>query len=322
MFVDRRKIWTLFLLIFTMILGGCEEATYPVIPSEKEFVASVNIQAPSISFIDERGKIFTTWELKEGYTGATLINHQYILLYGYQLKKADVYNLTTGKLEYTLDTGVGITNAIYDENQKKIYLANGKTNRVIVYEEKGKLLKTQKVGNYPMSMMIRDKQLYVINYKDTRLSVLQANTLKPIKEWTIEKSANGMVVVKNKQLWIGGHGEGIKPNSSVDIYDIKTGKRISQIHLPMMPVGFAKSKDRIYVISHGDSALSEVSFDGKIMRELEIGANPFTVNIFKGYVVVAGYDDHHTYFLRNGKIVKTINVGKGPFQLLVRGKEE
>lgn len=322
MFVDRRKIWTLFILIFTMILGGCGEATYPGISSEKEFVASVNIQAPSISFIDEKGKIFTTWELEEGYTGATLINHQYILLYGYQLKNADVYNLTTGKLEYTLDTGVGITNAIYDENQKKIYLANGKTNRVIVYEEKGKLLKTQKVGNYPMSMMIRDKQLYVINYKDTHLSVLQANTLKPIKEWTIEKSANGMVVVKNKQLWIGGHGEGIKPNSSVDIYDIKTGKRISQINLSMMPVGFAKSKDRIYVISHGDSTLSEVSFDGKIMRKLEIGANPFTVNIFKEYVVVAGYDDHHTYFLQNGKIVKTINVGKGPFQLLVRGKEE
>ncbi|RIJ67923.1 YncE family protein [Rummeliibacillus sp. POC4] len=317
-----RKMWILWIVSFALILSGCGETTYPTISKTKNFVASVNLQAPSISFINDKGKVFTTWKLDEGYTGATLIDHDYILLYGYQLKKATVYNLSTGKQEYTIATGIGITNAIYDKKHQKVYLANGKTNRISAYFSNGKLAKTQKVGNYPMSMIIHDQQLYIVNYKDTTLSILQTNTLKPLKEWTIEKSSNGMQIVKNKELWIGGHGEGIKPNSTADIYDLQTGERISQIKLPLMPVGFAKSQDRVYVISHGDSALSEVDFNGKVIRKMEVGANPFTVTIFKDNIVVAGYDDHHVYFLQNGKIAKTINVGKGPFQLLVRGNEE
>lgn len=322
MLVSLKKIWTLFILSFAIFLGGCGESAYPAIPQTKDFVASVNIQAPSISFINEQGKVFTTWKLEEGYTGAILVGHDYILMYGFQLKKATVYNLTTGREEYKIDTGLGVTNAIYDEEQKRIYLANGKTNRVTAYNEQGKLLEEQKVGNYPMSMMIHNKQLYVVNYKDTTLSILNTTTLKPLKKWTIDKSSNGMMIVNNDQLWLGGHGEGIKPNSTVDIFDLNTGKKISQINLPMMPIGFVKNDHRVYVISHGDSALSEVSFEGKVIRKSEVGANPFTVNLFKDYVVVAGYDDHHVYFLQNGKIAKSIDVGKGPFQLLVRGKEQ
>lgn len=322
MLVRWKKFWMIFLLSFAIILGGCGKTAYPSIPKNQDFIASVNIQAPSISFINEQGKVFATWKLDEGYTGATLINQQQVLLYGFQLKKAAVYNLATGKLEFTIDTGVGVTNAIYDKVHKQIYLANGKTNRVTAYNEQGKLMANQKVGNYPMSMLIHNGQLIVVNYKDTKLSVLQTKSLKLLKEWTIEKSSNGMVVVKGNQLWLGGHGEGIKPNSTVDIFDLRTGKKISQIKLPMMPVGFVKSDNRVYVISHGESTISEVTLDGKVKRELEVGANPFTLNLFKHYVVVAGYDDHHLYFLQNGKIAKTINVGKGPFQLLVRETEE
>jgi len=308
---------------FAIILGigGCGKTAYPSIPKNQDFIASVNIQAPSISFINEKGKVFTTWKLDEAYTGATLINQQQILLYGFQLKKATVYNLTTGKQEFTMDTGVGITNGIYDKVHKQIYLANGKTNDVTAYNEEGRQISKQKVGNYPMAMMIHGGQLFVVNYKDTKLSILQTKSLKLQKEWTIQKSSNGMVIVKN-QLWLGGHGEGMKPNSKVEIYNLESGKKVSQIKLPMMPVGFVKGADRVYVISHGNSVLSEVTFDGKIKHTLEVGANPFTVNLFKSFVVVAGYDDRNVYFLQNGKIAKVINVGKGPFQLLKRETEE
>ncbi|MGG0655172.1 YncE family protein [Rummeliibacillus pycnus] len=313
-----RKLIVLSLLSFVLILTGCGQKNYPAISNNQDFIASVNIQAPSISFINDQGKVFSTWQLEEGYTGATLINQQQILLYGFQLKKAVVYSLTTGKQLYSIDTGVGVTNAIYDEIHNQIYIANGKTNRVAAYNEHGKLMADQKVYNYPMAMLIHDNQLFVVNYKDTKLSILQTKSLKPLKEWTIEKSSNGMVVVNDDQLWLGGHGEGIKPNSTVDIFNLESGKKISQIKMPMMPVGFVKNDNRVYVISHGDSVLSEVTLDGKIKHEWEIGANPFSVNVFKNFVAVAGYDDHHIYFLQNGKIVKTINVGKGPFQLLVR----
>ncbi len=322
MFVRWHKFALLLFLTMIIILSGCGKPKYSSIPKDQDFIASVNIQAPSISFIDEKGKVFTTWNLKEGYTGATLINKEQILLYGFQLKKASVYNLTTGKFAYSIDTGDGVTNAIYDEVHNLVYLANGKTNRVVAYNNQGAKQAEQKVGNYPMSMLIHEGKLFVVNYKDTKLSVLQTKNLTQLKNWTISKSSNGMVVVDNRELWIGGHGEGMKPNSTIDVINLKTGENESRVKLPMMPVGFAKDNHLIYVISHGESTLSEVTFDGKVKRQLEVGANPFSVNLFKKFVVVAGYDDHKVYFLQNGKIAKTINVGKGPFQLLVRGENQ
>lgn len=320
MLVKWQKLLMIFLFSFVFLLGGCGENAYPAIPKKQDFIASVNIQAPSISFINERGKVFSTWKLEEGYTGAALINQQQILLYGFQLKNAKIYNLASGKIEYTIDTGIGVTNALYDKVHKYIYLANGKTNTVAAYTEKGKVIAKQKVGNYPMSMLINQRQLFVVNYKDTNLSILQTKSLKPLTKWKIEKSSNGMVIV-NDQLWLGGHGEGVKPNSTVDIFNLRNGTKIAKIKLPMMPVGFTKSKNRVYAISHGESTLSEITYNGKVLRKLEVGANPFTVELFKHFVVVAGYDDHHVYFLKNGKITNTINVGKGPFQLLVRGAD-
>ncbi len=323
MLVRGQKFWIICFLSLAIILGvgGCGKIVYPSIPKNQDFIASVNIQASTINFINEQGKVFTTWKLDQAYTGATLIDQQQILLYGFQLKKATVYNLTTGKQVFTIDTGIGITNGIYDKVHKQIYLANGKTNDITAYNEEGKQTSKQKVGNYPMAMMVHGGQLFVVNYKDTKLSILQTKSLKLRKEWPIQKSSNGMVIVKD-QLWIGGHGEGIKPNSTVSIYHLESGKKVSQIKLPMMPVGFVKGTNRVYVISHGDSVLSEVTFDGKVRRELEVGANPFTVNLFKSFVAVAGYDDHCVYFLRKGKIAKTIQVGKGPFQLLVREADQ
>ncbi len=52
-----------------------------------------------------------------------------------------------------------------------------------------------------------------------------------------------------------------------------------------------------------------------------LGANPFVVDQFKDYIVVAGYDDHTLYFIKDGQKEKTVDVGKGAFQLLVREEQ-
>ena len=48
---------------------------------------------------------------------------------------------------------------------------------------------------------------------------------------------------------------------------------------------------------------------------------PFVVDQFKDYIVVAGYDDHTLYFIKDGQKEKTVDVGKGAFQLLVREEQ-
>ena len=80
-----------------------------------------------------------------------------------------------------------------------------------------------------------------------------------------------------------------------------------------MPVGFYRMGG--HVSSQSGENLLYVDDTGNIM-EMEI-AKPFVVTSFGNHIVVAGYDDH-VYFIDEQQVSKEIEVGKGPFQLLVR----
>ena len=298
-----------------LLLSGCNKASFDAVP-DKDVMATVNIQEPSLTFFDIEGNNVATWPLKKSYTGATLWQDNTVVLYGFGLAKANVYGLD-GEHLYDLKTGTGVTN-IYVKNHKA-YVANGETNQVQVYDANGELIAEHKVGNYPMSMYEHEGNLYVINYKDTTLSVLDAEHLQIEQEWSIDKSANGLIVPeKTNELWIGGHGEGAKPNRYVKKYDLKTGELIGTIEMPLMPIEFAQDQKLIYTVSHGTNDIYAVNHKGEVSWRMHVGANPFAIAIFKDYVIVAGYDDHTLYMIQNGEIIREIPVDKGPFKLLVR----
>jgi len=315
------KKWAIFIfsLVQLVLLVGCTEKSFEPIDRDQNFIASLNIQEPSLDFIDEQGNVKATWLLDKAYSGAILLGNDRLLLYGHQLNEIDIYTLSTGKKLYSKKVQLGSTNAYYAENRKQFFMTNSKTNTVTSFDEEGNELATQKLGNYPMSMAAYKDKLYVINYKDTKLSVLNIENLEIEQEWPIQKSSHGIAILEEKnELWIGGHGEGSKPNSSVKKYDLITGIKQGEIAMPLMPVGLTKTKDAVLVVSHGRNALYVADFDGNVKWQQEVGANPFVVNQFKDYIVVAGYDDHTLYFIKEGQVKKTVDVGKGAFQLLVR----
>jgi hypothetical protein len=315
------KKWAFFIFSLVQIvwLAGCTENSFEPIEHDQNFIASLNIQEPSLDFIDEQGNVIATWLFEKAYSGAMLLGNDRVLLYGHQLSEIDVYTLSTGKKLYSKKVQPGSTNAYYAENRKQFFITNSKTNTVTSFDEEGNELATQKLGNYPMSMAAYKDKLYVINYKDTKLSVLNIENLKVEQEWPIQKSSHGIAILEEKnELWIGGHGEGSKPNNSVKKYDLITGAKHGEIKMPLMPVGLTKTKDAVLVVSHGRNELYVADFDGNVKWEQEVGANPFAVNQFKDYIVVAGYDDHTLYFIKEGQVKKTVDVGKGAFQLLVR----
>ena len=315
------KRWGLLLFILVQIiwLAGCTEKAFTPIERGKSFVASLNIQEPSLDFIDAKGEMIATWLFEKAYSGAELIGKDRILLYGNQLDKIDVYELTTGQKLYTKRVDVGTTNVYYSEETKQFYIANNKTNTVTSFDEDGNKLKIQQLGNYPMSMAATKDKLYVINYKDTKLSVLNKEDLTVQQEWPITKSSHGIAIIEEtNEVWIGGHGEGSKPNSSVKRYDLNSGKLLGTIDMPLMPVGLMKANDEILVVSHGRSELYVTEPNGTIKWHLQVGANPFVVNKLNDWIVVAGYDDHTLYFIKDSEVKRTVEVGKGSFQLLVR----
>jgi len=315
----KKWVFFIFSLVQLIWLAGCTGKSFDPIERDQDFIASLNIQEPSLDFIDGQGNVMATWLFDKAYSGAILLENDRVLLYGHQLNEIDVYTLSTGKKLYSKKVKLGTTNVYYAENEKQFFIANSKTNTVTSFDEKGNELATQKLGNYPMSMAAYKDKLYVINYKDTKLSVLNIENLEVEQEWPIQKSSHGIAILEEtNELWMGGHGEGNKPNSSVKKYDLTTGVKKGEIKMPLMPVGLTKTKDAILVVSHGHNELYVADFDGNVKWEQVVGANPFAVNQFKDNIVVAGYDDHTLYFIKEGQVKKTVDVGKGAFQLLVR----
>ncbi|MED3796517.1 YncE family protein [Lysinibacillus capsici] len=320
----KLKKWAFFIFSLLQIiwLAGCAEKSYEPIERERSFIASLNIQEPSLDFIDEDGNMLATWLFDKAYSGAILLGDDQVLLYGHQLNNIDVYTISTGEKLYSKKVEIGTTNVYYDDNIKQFFITNSKTNTVTSFDQEGNQLASQQLGNYPMSMTSYRDKLYVINFKDTKLSVLNMKDLKIEQEWLIQKSAHGIAVLEEThELWVGGHGEGSKPNSSVKKYDLTTGQLHGEIDMPLMPVGLKKTKDAVLVVSHGHNELYVADFEGHIKWQQEVGANPFVVDQFKDYIVVAGYDDHTLYFIKDGQKEKTVDVGKGAFQLLVREEQ-
>lgn len=279
----------------------------------------MNILEPSMTFYDQSGDEIAEWQFEKGYTGALLIPNDRVLLYGHQLTEADIYELSTGKYLKSINTGLGTTNAHFDYEQKKIFITNSETDSVTSFDHLGRKLGECQLTDYPMSMASFNGLLYVINYKDTLLSVVNMDTMLLHDEWTIEGSSNGILIVpETNTVWLGGHGEGNKPNQTVDVYDLESGELKNHLDVSIMPVGFSRTEEEIYIINHGANELYATTLEGETLWYKEIGANPFAVATFQDYVVVAGYDDHKLYFLHDQEIIKTIDTGSGPFQLLVR----
>ena len=309
----------LILISSILLLAACNKTTFPKIDDEQDFLASVNIVEPSVTFYDEAGELMRTWNLDKAYTGAILVGQDALLLYGHQLEQAELYKLSTGKEIAKLQTGIGVTNMLYDEQQQLIYVTNSKTNELTSFTTTGDVQKKVKLRNYPMSMTQHENLLYVVNYKDTLLSVVDTATFTVKEEWPIESSSQGIVIIeKTGELWLGGHGQGSQSNDQVQVLDLTTGKVKKQITVPLMPVTLLQASDEVVVASHGSNMIYTVSSQGMVTWQQEIAANPFAVAYFKGQLVVAGYDDQTVYFINEGQVMKRATTGKGAFQLLVR----
>lgn len=307
-----------FYLFLLFVLVGCSNEKFEAIEPTDSFVATVNILQPSLQFFNEQGELFREWTLEEAYSGATLVQDDFVLLYGNQLKEAHVYELSSGRLIRSIETPLGTTNGYFDEYSAQIFLTNSETNTLYAFKPNGEAAGTIQMRNYPMSMIANGDRLYVVNYKDTLLSIVDTKTLQVVDEWSIESSSHGLWIdTKKEQLWIGGHGAGTKANDRVTMFDLTSGQRVNEVTAPMMPVAIAGNEQQQAIVSHGSNMLYIVENE-TIVTEQKIAANPFAVTYFNEQIVVAGYDDATLYFIEQGQTVKEAPTNKGPFQLLTR----
>ncbi|MDG4657475.1 YncE family protein [Ectobacillus antri] len=298
-------------LLLICLLAGCSGNHFAPVTQSNLLITS-NIKEGSISFIDPKDdKLLTTWKINKAMMGTLLLpDGDTLLLYGKQLDRVYTYSLAKGREIGQWNTGEGIANAVLMGSE--VVFANQHNDTVDVYALTGKKTAEIAVGHQPLTMLA-DQKLYVLNFQDTKMSVVDIETRTVTDTLSIPFSSVGGGIVKD-EIWIGGHGNGQEVNESIHIYNTKGMKR--SIAAPMMPIGFAVDKDYVYVLSHGSATLRKINRDTyQEEGSVQVGSNPFAVTLTNGRIYVASYDSDEVYVVdpKRMQLTDSIRVGKGPF---------
>lgn len=311
------------MLIFaSLLLTSCNGVSYTKIEKKQPFIATVNIKDTSITFLNEQYKRLASWDLDIPFMGGLLLQDQdSLLLYGKDMDSIEVFSLSNGKQLNSWEVGKGIVNMKLLHDGRTIAAVNQSLNTVSFYNKKGQLEDKVKVGKGPLTIQEGDHHLYVINYEDTKLSVINLKTRKVDKEISIKHASTGALLrEKEHEIWIGGHGKGAKMEENVHIYSTETGELKQLLNAPDMPVDFVENNQGIFILSHGSNKLYKMDQDYQMEKSTTVGVNPFEMTPFREDLIIAGYDSDELYVLDSDdvKIKKTIKVGKGPFQIISR----
>ena len=255
----------IFLFIFAIILlTGCSSDTYPKIQKDIPFLATVNIKDTSLTFLDKHYKKLAQWDLKIPFTGALLLgDRDTILLYGKDMDSIEVFSLSKGKKIASWKVNKGIVNMKLLHDGKSIVAVNQSLNSVYFLNQKGELEDQIKVGKNPLTILQENQLLYVINFNDTKLSVINLETRKVEKEFPIRISSTGALLRENQhEIWIGGHGKGANIEENVHIYSTETGKLKGQLKLLLCRLIYQRIDKGIFILSHGSNSLYKMDQDG------------------------------------------------------------
>ncbi|MGE7759857.1 WD40 repeat domain-containing protein [Peribacillus sp. NPDC097895] len=317
--------WSIALLLAVLLLTGCTSSnTFTKINKGESFLATVNIKDTSLTFIDENYHSFATWDISEPFTGALLLaDKDTILIYGKEMEKVQAYSLSAGKLINSWEVGKGIVNMQLLHDGKSIVAVNQSNHSIYFFNDEGEEQDIVKVGKSPLTVLqgVEENRLYVINFGDTKCSVINLETKKVDFEFPIHSSSTGSLLRETKdEIWIGGHGDGDQVEENLYIYSASTGELKSKLKAPTMPIKFLENDEGIFVLSHGTSSLYKLNDQYEEVKSKVVGVNPFEMANFKEDVVVAGYDSDEVYVMdtETVDVKKTIKVGEGPFQFMLR----
>ncbi|QED48281.1 YncE family protein [Cytobacillus dafuensis] len=318
----------LFIIIAGVFLSSCSNTRYPSIPEDISIAATVNIKDMSVSFInlDSMEKI-ADWKLEKPYTGALILpDNDTIILYGKQVETVDLYSLKSGRAVGSWNTGKGIVNGKYLQTTSQIAFVDQNLNKIRFFDLNGEEASQINTELNPLTILESEKSkiLYVLSFNKEKLTVIDLIKKEKKASFPIHPSAAGAWLNEDKnELWIGGHGAGEEVEKDIHVYDSVTGDFKYKIPAPSMPVNFLESNNNVFVLSHGSSMLYKLNEDGEVLDSMIVGANPFEMVFTDRKIMIAGYDSNDVHFVDpdNLKIIKTIPVGKGPFQIVLRERE-
>lgn len=300
----------LFLFVI-LLLSGCTEEIEGTPNLQKAKLGVFTQLDTRFTLYDEALRTVHFWEFDEPYTGMAALSKQRLLVYGFGVPDARIYDMSTGRQLAKLRVEEGVV-AVH-ESDDYVFIANSQTDIVSVYDSTYKLHTKLSTGNYPMSMSTYEGQLYVVNYQDEHLSVIDMQTMEIRHQWPIPQASQG-ILVTDRHIYIGGHGSGSKVNMTTTVLDRNTGETLQRIATPLMPIDFVEHDNTIYTLSHGSNTLYQLQ-NQHVVDKLEVAANPFALGMREDVLYIAGYDDDTLYEVKGMSVRKTTQIGDGPLQI-------
>lgn len=311
-----------YITALLFIVSGCTKELHSI-PEDKLLAITINIKDMTLSFVDlKEEKVFETWKMSKPYSGGVLLpDGDSLLLYGKQVETVDMYSLRLGKQIQAWDTGKGIVEGALIADGKEVALSDQERQSVRFFRIDGKETTEVKKTGSPLALIPTSSKLFVVGYNSNKLTVIDIQGKKIISQYAIHSLATGAIIQEEKhEIWIGGHGLGSELESNIHVYDSETGKLKREISAPVMPINLLRDQNWIFALSHGSNSLYKMTVEGVIQEEIVVGANPFEISEYEEELIVAGYDSNDIHFISKTdlKIRKSLEVGKGPFQIIIR----
>jgi YVTN family beta-propeller protein len=146
-------------------------------------------------------------------------------------------------MKFDLISGSNPYGIMHDNIKDHIYISNLNSNDIYVFDDDTyNLITNISVGNKPTSIILLNDYLYVTNYNDSTISMVNYT------------------------------------NSISDVTNIEVGK--NPVDIIVVPgLTSQKSDDRIYVVNKGSNKTSIINpLSHKVLDNIDVGGQPFTID--------------------------------------------
>jgi YVTN family beta-propeller protein len=178
------------------------------------------------------------------------------------------------------------------------------------------VITTLAVGNGPGGIAAAGMKVYVTNYKDSTVSVIDTTSDNIVDTVTVGSNPQGVAITPDGKKAYVPFGQ-----NSVSIIDTATDKVLVNVTVGHNPYGIAVSPDgtKVYVTNSGDNTISVIDTGTNYVDTEAVGSKPcgaaFTPGGTKAYVANFGGNTVSVIDTTSDNVVDTVIVESSPISL-------
>jgi YVTN family beta-propeller protein len=316
-------------MLLVAIVAGCSryDTELPEIANQESTIYVTHLKENAITALDMTTGNQEKVSLPFRFSSIVEIEPGYLLASVKKENQLFEINVKENKITPFLDVEEGIIELVYNPEDKVLYAANGKSNRISVIDLEGKkAVKEIEVGEYPSKMFLDSERLYVVTAGSGEVYVLDSTTQEVTGSFSVNARPEGLHF-DGTYIWTGGHGGAGEMNEKVFAYDPETGKEMMSVNTGLMPIHILQySPDSpLFVLSHGDHSLTKINAETyKLEEKVDVCDNPSYMIADKQNLYVSCLDGDELLMVNKDKvnIINRYKISNGPFLLFKGGDEE